>query len=155
MAENPESSQSFGALGQAHLMKAGTITDLREQGILAMQADKILDSALEKDASNWDARYIKAVAMTYWPPQLGKGPEVIGHFTQLIDQQEAQAAQPHFAQTYAKLGEQYEKQGQADAAREAWERGAALFPNDETLRKKLAQPVPTANPNPTAAPQAQ
>ena len=68
------------ALGQAYLQKCATIQDVREQGILAMQADKVFDTALTQDPSNWEARFTKAVAMSYWPTNLNKGDEVISIF---------------------------------------------------------------------------
>jgi tetratricopeptide (TPR) repeat protein len=129
------------ALGQAYLKKCGTIQDLREQGILAMQADKLFDAALSLDAANWEARFTKAVALTYWPPNLNKGEEVIQHFQTLIQQQETQPPQPEFAEPYAWLGEQYQKAGRTEDARTVWQRGATLFPADEKLRTKL-----TSNP---------
>ncbi len=133
----PSTAEIPAALGQAYLQKCGTIRDMREQGILAMQADKLFDTALGLDASNWEARFTKAVGMSYWPPSLNKGDEVIQHFQTLIEQQEAQASQPHFAETYAWLGDQYQKSGHTDDARAIWERGAALFPADEKLRERL------------------
>jgi tetratricopeptide (TPR) repeat protein len=135
---DPRNADNPAALGHAYLQKCGTIQDLREQGILAMQADKMFDTALNLDASNWDARFMKAVAMSYWPPNLGKGDEVIQHFQTLIQQQETQSPQPQFADTYAWLGDQYQKAGRADDARVVWQRGAALFPADEKLQTKLA-----------------
>jgi lipoprotein NlpI len=111
---------------------------VREQGILALQADKQFDTALNLDSSNWEARFMKAVAMYYWPPMLNKGDEVIQHFQTLVQQQEAQTPQPQFAETYAWLGDQYQKAGRGDDARAVWQRGAALFPADEKLRTKLA-----------------
>jgi tetratricopeptide (TPR) repeat protein len=126
------------ALGHAYLHKCGTIQDVREQGILAMQADKMFDTALGLDPSNWDARFMKAVAMSYWPPMLNKGDEVIQHFQTLIQQQETQAPQSQFAETYAWLGDQYQKAGRVDDAKAVWQRGAGLFPADEKLRTKLA-----------------
>ncbi len=126
------------ALGHAYLQKCGTIQDVREQGILAMQADKMFDTALGLDASNWDARFMKAVAMSYWPPMLNKGDEVIQHFQTLIQQQETQTPQPQFAETYAWLGDQYQKAGRADDAKAVWQRGAVLFPADQKLQTKLA-----------------
>jgi tetratricopeptide (TPR) repeat protein len=137
MANDPRVSEYPTALGQAYLKKCGTIQDMREQGILAMQADKLFDTALSLDPSSWEARFTKAVGMSYWPPVLNKGEEVIQHFQTLIQQQEAQAPQPHFADTYAWLGEQYQKSGRTDDARVVWQRGAALFPTDEKLRAKL------------------
>jgi len=137
-ANDPRTAEYPAALGQAYLQKCGMIKDVREQGILAMQADKMFDTALSLDPSNWESRFTKAVGMSYWPPMLNKGEEVIQHFQTLIQQQEAQTPQPQFAETYAWLGEQYQKAGRSDDARGVWQRGAALFPADEKLRNKLA-----------------
>ncbi|HLH53320.1 MAG TPA: tetratricopeptide repeat protein, partial [Verrucomicrobiae bacterium] len=106
--------------------------------ILAMQADKLFDKALSIDPQNWEARFSKAVAMSYWPPAMGKTDEVIQHFTTLIQQQETQTPQPQFAETYAWLGDQYEKSGRNDEAHAVWARGAALFPGNQKLAGKLA-----------------
>jgi tetratricopeptide (TPR) repeat protein len=138
MTNDLSNAECAATLGHAYLHKCGTIKDVREQGILAMQADKMFDTALGLDASNWDARFMKAVAMSYWPPMLNKGDEVIQHFQTLIQQQEAQAPQPQFAESYAWLGDQYQKAGRAEDAKAVWQRGAALFPADEKLRTKLA-----------------
>jgi tetratricopeptide (TPR) repeat protein len=138
MTNDLSNAECPAALGHAYLHKCGTIQDVREQGILAMQADKMFDTALSLDPSNWDARFMKAVAMSYWPPMLNKGDEVIQHFQTLIQQQETQAPQPQFAETYAWLGDQYQKAGRADDAKAVWQRGASLFPADEKLQTKLA-----------------
>jgi len=61
----------------------------------------------------------------------------------LIQQQEQQPPQPQFAQSYDWLGVEYEKTGQPDLARQVWERGAALFPDDPSLRNHLA-PAPSS-----------
>src|ERR1035437_6518469 len=137
-ANDPRNADNPAALGHAYLQKCGTIQDVREQGILAMQADKQFDAALNLGSSNWEARFMKAVAMSYWPPMLNKGDEVVQHFQTLIQQQETQTPQPQFADTYAWLGDQYQKAGRADDARTVWQRGASLFPADEKLRTKLA-----------------
>jgi tetratricopeptide (TPR) repeat protein len=137
-ANDPRSADNPAALGHAYLEKCGTIQDVREQGILAMQADKMFDTALNLDSSNWEGRFMKAVAMSYWPAMLNKGEEVIQHFQTLIQQQETQAPQPQFADSYAWLGDQYQKAGRADDAKAVWQRGASLFPADEKLQSKLA-----------------
>ena len=137
-AKDPRTAEYSAALGQAYIQKCGTIQDLREQGILAMQADKAFDTALSLDPSNWEARFTKAVAMTYWPPSMNKGEEVLQHFQTLIQQQEAQVPQPQFAEPYLWMGEQYQKAGRGDDARAIWQRGAYLFPDHEKLRNKLA-----------------
>jgi len=126
------------ALGEAYLQKCGVIQDAREQGLLALQADKLFDNALSLDPANWEARFTKAVAMTHWPASMNKSEEVIQNFQTLIEQQETQPPQPHFAEPYAWLGDQYQKAGQNDAAHSIWARGAALFPNDAKLNQRLA-----------------
>jgi tetratricopeptide (TPR) repeat protein len=141
VSSDPQTAEYSAMLGRAYLEKCGTLQDVREQGILGMKADLAFDDALKTDPSNWEARFTKSVAMSYWPPQLNKGQEVIDNFTQLINQQEAQAPQPQFAQTYAWLGDQYQKSGRNDYALSVWQRGAALYPNDAALTKRLAQPA--------------
>ena len=79
-ANDPGRVENVAALGQAYMKKCGVIQDGREQAILAMKADQTLESALSLDPSNWEARYIKAVGMSYWPSQLNRGREVIEQF---------------------------------------------------------------------------
>jgi tetratricopeptide (TPR) repeat protein len=136
-ANDPRTADYPAALGQAYLQKCATIQDVREQGILAMQADKVFDAALNLDLSNWEARFTKAVALSYWPANLNKGQEVIEHFQTLIQQQEAQTAQPQFAETYLWLGDQYQKAGRTDEARAVWQQGAALFSDHQALKSRL------------------
>jgi tetratricopeptide (TPR) repeat protein len=137
-ADNPASPDYAAVLGHAYLQKCGTISDVREQGILALQADKLFDTALSLDPANWEARFTKAVALSYWPASMGKGDEVIQHFTTLIEQQDNQPQQPQFAEPYLWLGDQYQKAGRADDARSVWERGSGLFPSNQQFKNKLA-----------------
>jgi tetratricopeptide (TPR) repeat protein len=141
-ASNPNLAEYPATLGQGYLQKAATLKDIREQGILGMKADQSFDTALSLDPSNWEAGFWKATAMSYWPPQLNKGQEVLERFADLIKLQETQPSQPQFSQTYVLLGEQYQKQGYADYARQIWQRGSAMFPNDARLLEKLTQPQP-------------
>jgi tetratricopeptide (TPR) repeat protein len=140
MAADPRAAEYPAALGQAYLQKCGVIHDVREQGILAMQADKVFDTALNLDPANWEARYMKAVALSYWPASMNKSPEIIDHFQTLVQQQETQPPQPQFAETYVRLGDQYAKAGQTDQAQTTWERGLLLFPQNDQLKKKLTVP---------------
>ncbi len=138
MVADPRPAEYPATLGQAYLKKCATLQDVREQGILGMQADKAFDTALALDPSNWEARFTKAVALAHWPASMNKGDEVVQHLQVLIQQQEAQTAQPHFAGSYVWLGEQYQRSGRSDYAHAVWERGAGFFPNDDPLRNKLA-----------------
>jgi tetratricopeptide (TPR) repeat protein len=138
MAGDPKNALYPAALGQAYLKMCATTTDVRSQAIWAMTADADFETALNLDPSNWDARYTKTVAMSYWPASLNKGDEVIQQFTQLIAQQEQQAPQSQFAQTYEWLGKQYQKAGQLTQAQQVWQRGAALYPDNQSLQNLLA-----------------
>jgi tetratricopeptide (TPR) repeat protein len=142
-SSNPSLAEYPATLGQAYLQKAGTLKDIREQGILGMKADQSFDAALSIDPSNWEAGFWKALALSYWPPQLNKAQEVIERFVEVIKLQESQSPQPQFAQSYLVLGEQYQKQGYADYAKQIWQRGAGLFPSDAKLAEKTSAPSAT------------
>ena len=134
----PSVAEYPAVLGQAYLQKLMTTQDVREKVTLAMQADQSFDQALQLDPTNWEARFSKASALSYWPTEMNKSEEVMQNLATLVEQQEAQSPQPHFAQTYVLLGDQYQKAGYADEAKQMWQRGAALFPGNDTLRQKLA-----------------
>jgi tetratricopeptide (TPR) repeat protein len=136
-ANDPQRAEYAAVLGQAYLKKCAVIEDIREQAMLAMKADQLLEAALGLDPSNWEARFTKAVGMSYWPAQLNKSQEVIEQFQTLIQQQEAQPPQPQFARPYLWLGDQYQKAGYPDYAAQVWQRGAAFFPDNPELKRKL------------------
>lgn len=140
VADHPAAPECPTALGQAYVNKIPTSQDSHEPAILGLKADQSFDAALQIDPSYWEARFFKAAALSYWPEELNKGAEVVEQFNELIKQQEAMPPQPHFAQTYVLLGKQYQKEGYTDYARQVWQRGAALFPNDSALRKLATTP---------------
>jgi tetratricopeptide (TPR) repeat protein len=142
MANDPKNAVYPATLGEAYLKLCAATTDMRQQAIWAMTADQDFETALNLDPSNWDARFTKTVAMTYWPDNMNKGGEIVQQFNMLIGQQEQQDPQPQFAQTYEWLGNQYQKAGQAVAAQQVWQRGAALYPNDSSLQNSLAAAAP-------------
>jgi cytochrome c-type biogenesis protein CcmH/NrfG len=136
--DDPSVAEYSAALGQAYLQKLGTTQDIRQQSILAMEADQTFDQALTLDPDNWDARFWKASALTHWPADLNKSQEIMENLSTLIDQQETRTPQPEYAQSYVLLGEQYLKAAYPDNAQQMWQRGAALYPNNEVLQNKLA-----------------
>jgi tetratricopeptide (TPR) repeat protein len=137
-AANPQSAQYTGTLGEAYLMQCSQTTDVREQGILALNADKLFDTALNQDPSDWEARFTKAVAMSHWPASLNKGQDVVDNFLTLIQQQQSLPTQTQFALPYLKLGDYYQKAGNTPSALNAWQQGASLFPANEDLKSRLA-----------------
>lgn len=103
-----------------------------------VDSDNAYAAALEHDPMNWDARYEKARNQSFWPTAYGGQAEAIRHFEVLAEQQEVRAPEGRFAQTYVWLGNLYDQQGRAADARAAWERGLALYPSHDGLRRKLA-----------------
>ncbi len=126
------------ALGEAYLFKIASTEDSRDQAILGMKADQRFDAALKLDPANWEAGFYKAAALARWPDSMNMGPEVVQRFSDLIQRQETMPSRPEFAATYVLLGEQYQKAGQPDNARQVWLRGAAVFPNSPSIQAKLA-----------------
>jgi len=143
MAKHPNDAAYPAELGVAYINKLMTMHasgNYNEMAALGLQADQSFDAALKLDPSNWEAQYYKAASMAYWPPEMNKGPEVIQRLSSLIDQQETMPPQPQFSQIYVLLGEQYQKAGQPDNAIQTWRRGAAKFPGDPALQKKINNP---------------
>jgi tetratricopeptide (TPR) repeat protein len=141
VAANPDSTADAIALAEGYFRKCGQTDDVRQQGILAMKADQLLDTALGLDPSNWQAQFDKTSAMAHWPLELNRGPKVAQQFQALIQEQESQPVQPQFALSYVRLGDFYQKTGDATDAGQVWQRGAALFPDNSDLRGRL-NPAP-------------
>ena len=142
MADNPNNAQLPTTLGEAQLNKLRAIkeaggADINDMGILAMQADQSFNAALKIDPQNWEANFVKAASMYYWPADATRDNDVVQRLSGLIDQQETMTPNPAFAQTYVVLGNQYQKIGQPDKAAATWLLGLQKFPGDPTLQKKI------------------
>lgn len=107
------------------------------RGIYAAQADQSFDAALRIDPTHWSARFTKAVALANWPAAMGKTGGAIREFETLIEQQRGRTPEPHHARPYYFLGNLYLSRGQLDRAREVWNQGLALFPQDRDLRQQI------------------
>jgi tetratricopeptide (TPR) repeat protein len=139
---NPEIPTTIGEaqLNQIRAMKENGNDNVDQMGILAMQADQEFDAALQIDPKNWEAQFVKASSMYYWPPDPKRDNQTVQMLSGLIDQQETMPANPTFAQTYVQLGNQYQKMGQPDKAMATWQLGAQEYPSDSALQKKIAGP---------------
>ncbi len=142
-AENPKDAGIPTTLGEAQLNKLRTIHesggDTDELGILAMQADQNFNAALKIDPANWEAQFVKASSLFYWPADPTRDNDVVRRLSSLIDQQEGLPPRPEFAQTYVVLGNQYQKIGEPDKAQATWELGLQKFPADAVLQKKAGK----------------
>jgi tetratricopeptide (TPR) repeat protein len=136
-AERPEDADAQVALASAYIAKIQEVGQSPEAGRLAMQADRSYDAALAVDERHWEARFAKAMSLSFWPPVFGKQTEAIKHFEILAQQQAGLPAQDHFAQTYLMLGNTYQQVGQLDKALSAWQKGLEIFPGNEELARQI------------------
>ncbi len=143
MAEqNPNDAEIPTTIGEAELNECAALKEANasplQMGVLALQADQEFDAALQIDPKNWEAQFVKASSMYYWPADPKTDNQVVQSLTQLIDQQGTMAYNPVFAQTYVVLGNEYQKIGQPDKAVATWQLGAQAFPGNTILQQKLA-----------------
>ena len=134
--ESPKDARAHADLGSAYLQKLNAVSEM-EKGNWAMRADRSFDAALAIDPGHWEARFTKALALSYWPAITGKQPESIHQFETLIAQQESAPSRPEHAKSYLFLGNLYLGQGKGEKAREVWQRGVDLFPEDRELSARL------------------
>lgn len=130
---NPEAQL---ALGQAYLGRTQE-SNGPMAGFYATLADKALNQALTADPEHWEARFTKATALSFWPPNLGKQPEAIREFEHLITQQAGMASTPSHAQSHFTLGNLYQQNGQMEKALDVWRNGLALFPGNAQLAEQI------------------
>lgn len=136
--EDARNSMAQVELGRAYLQKLFTVGGGPEAGVWGMKADKAFDAALVIDDHNWEARFQKAVSLSFWPPMLGKQGEAIKNFEVLLEQQAGQAPKSSFAQTYLFLGNMYTQTGDKAKALATWQQGLSLFPGNSQLENQIA-----------------
>lgn len=137
-SKSPNDPDAHTALGHALVQKinAPNVSGL-ERAVIGRQIDEAYGKALELDPEHWEARYSRAIGLTFWPAFLGKQAEAIKNFETLIEQQERRSPQPGYASTYVLLGNVYAQQGEMGKAREVWQRGLKQFPDNGDLKVKL------------------
>ncbi|MBM3977488.1 MAG: hypothetical protein FJ299_10920 [Planctomycetes bacterium] len=135
-AQSPNDPDLQVELGTAYVQKILEAGSGPLAGKWAMKADGAWDRALELDDHHWEARFRKAIGLSFWPPIFGKQGQAISHFETLVAQQEQGGLQPHFVETYKMLGNMYVQAGKAEQATAMWKKGLALFPNDPDLLEK-------------------
>ena len=137
-AELPGDAELQLALGTTYLFQIFGRAAGPEAGEWAMKADKSFDRALELDPDLWDARFLKAVALSNWPPFMGKTNEAVEHFEILRERAATMPSDPRFAEVYLYLGNVYLQSGQREKALAAWREGLERFPGHAELARQLA-----------------
>jgi tetratricopeptide (TPR) repeat protein len=141
MTNNPGNAAYPTALAEgyyAKLQSAYGKADGSTVAILALQTDQSFNDALKLDPLSWEAQYEKADALSHWPTEMNKGPDVVQQLSALIDQQEQQSPQPQFAQSYVLLGDEYQKLGKNEFAIATWQLGLQKFPDNQALHKRIS-----------------
>jgi tetratricopeptide (TPR) repeat protein len=126
-------------VASAYIQKIFEVGEGPQAGIWAGKADKAYDRALVLDERHWDARFNKAVSLSFWPPIFGKQREAISHFETLIGQQERGPGEERFVQTYVLLGNLYAQAGDSEKAEATWKKGLGLYPGNASLLAKFGQ----------------
>lgn len=117
------------------------------QGILSNRSIAELNTVLELDPNCWAALYARAMNHLHWPRMLKHAPLAIEDFKRLVAMQESwgpEKQEPYFVLTYVALGDAYVKNRAVDEAgmfakaRETWEAGLVIYPNDPGLKKRLS-----------------
>lgn len=125
-------------LGEVYLRKTMDAGGGPMAGQWATKADEAFDRALEIDEQHWDARFSKAISLSFWPPVFGKQGEAIHQFQVLIGQQEQKPPQEGFEQSYLLLGNIYQQSGDMEKAVETWKQGLVAFPENSDLMGQVA-----------------
>ncbi|TAH37433.1 MAG: hypothetical protein EYC70_10715 [Planctomycetota bacterium] len=136
-AANPANAELQFALGNAYLQPIFAGEGGPQAGVWATKSDAAFDRALEINPQYWDARFSKAVSLSFWPPVLGKQGEAIQQFEMLLQQQAGSSVRPEYAQTYMFLGNLYQQIGNPQRALEVWNQGLGAFPSDAELRRQV------------------
>jgi tetratricopeptide (TPR) repeat protein len=134
---DPNNPETLVDLGGAYLQKIQEVGNSPLAGKWAMKADEQFDRALELNPQHWEARFTKAVSLSFWPPVLGKQNEAISHFEKLVAQQEQGPAQAHYSEVYVLLGNMHQQMGASDKALSTWKQGLVLFPDNASLLKQV------------------
>lgn len=142
VAADPNNPDLRITLGIAYLEKLFGLTSVNlEAGQLAMLADENFDRALELDPDNVRGRFSKAVALSNWPPFMGKTGAAIEEFKLLVEQTErGQIADPK-SEPYLFLGNLYLRNGEREKALQSWRDGLRRFPGDVALLGQVAAEV--------------
>jgi vitamin B12 transporter len=113
---------------------------------------QLLEKVLASDSTHWQARMMLAMNYYHMPSFLGKTDDAVREFERLLAQQGQRADRPYLAIPYIYLGDLYRRAGREPDAAALWSRGAALFPDNDQLKERLAKLAVHAAAAPAAAP---
>jgi tetratricopeptide (TPR) repeat protein len=136
--QHPKDPELHFLVGKACINKLSSATDA-EKSVLGRKADEAFTRALSLNPEHWEARFTKALCLTYWPAFLGKQPECVRELETLLSQQEKSPQEEKFVQAYVVLGNLYLQYGDRAKALHTWKRGLVQFPGNPELSGKISE----------------
>ena len=126
-------------LAGVYVAKLYTVTQGPEQGLWGGKAEDQWRQVTELDPDHWEAHFTLGNNFAYYPDFLDKTGEAIAHLERAREIQERAAPADGDPRTYLFLGRLYRREAKLDDARRVLEAGLERHPDDEALRKALAE----------------
>jgi len=134
--ENPDDPDAHTHLGHAYIQKLMSSNEANKWQ-WSVKGIESYSQALEIDDHHWDARFSKAMNLSFAPPVFGLQAKAIDEFETLRSQQREAPRSDKFIETYKMLGNLYRSQGKSEKAGEVWQEGLSLFPNHAELQANV------------------
>jgi tetratricopeptide (TPR) repeat protein len=136
-AADPNNPDRQSELGQAYLAKIQEVSGGPLAGVWADKADKAFDQALALDERHVEARFMKAISLSFWPPVFGKQGQAVKQFEILLEQQGNTAMGDWQSEAYLMLGNLHMQMGKPEQAKLVFQQGLSLFPQSAQLTEQL------------------
>lgn len=132
---DPTNPELHVALASAYVADLWNNTaDGPQRGDVWFKASAAYDAAIKLEPEHWTARFGKAFGTSMVPEAFGMRPYAIKQFEELLEIQKRKAPEPHYADTYFRLGTLYKDAGNVEKAQKIWAEGLSLFPDNEELK---------------------
>ncbi|OYD15949.1 hypothetical protein CH333_04660 [candidate division WOR-3 bacterium JGI_Cruoil_03_44_89] len=129
--EYPDSSDAYAYLGLYVGMRAGETDDFMEAGRLCTRSFEVLDEAVSLDSLNPLARFYRGLMGVNVPKFLGKlkgGIEDLEFLIEMRGRSPDKVSEERVISAYDLLGTGYQKNGEGEKAKHAWEKVIELAP---------------------------
>lgn len=144
IAENPDDLVARMQLVEVQSARVHSAESITERSVLRDAVRDQLGQVLERDAENWDARYMQAVGISHSQRTPQGRAAAIREFESLITIQQDRPAEARYAKTYGQLAGVLLAEKDVAKAREVLQSGLRRHPDDKQLTEMLAK-LPTGD----------
>jgi tetratricopeptide (TPR) repeat protein len=130
----PNAYLNFGFSYVDKIPAAGSIT----QVILANTALTQFSKSIDLKPS-WIALYTRGNSYLYWPKIFGRAQLGVNDLEKAYAMQKGQGKKSYYVRVYISLGDGYWKTDNLEKAKAIWKEGAAMFPESQGLKDRLAK----------------